>query len=190
MINDETCIQKSTRRTCGNIFQKCTMRTNQDGNHRVTLTALVHRIVEALDTVTDFLQWPRQGGIWKCTLVRSWAMEATFRSQHTLFEAVQALGASVLHGMRSLMRLAIATLRSLSFLARISVLDHRVRSHFGPRKRTKFHKKQHVAQLWEEPFMLCCSSSSTSVGYPDCGLFGKLMIHMHQSLDWWSFDMF
>lgn len=108
MTNDDECSQ------IGESVEICSKSSQsaQTMNHRVTLTALVHGIVEGLDTVTDILQWRRQGGISNCGLVWSWANGGN----------LQIPAARVLHKIWSLIFLATATLRSFSFLARINVL--------------------------------------------------------------------
>ena len=157
------------------------MRTNQDWNHRVTLTALVHRIVEGLDTVTDFLQWRRQG-------VGQWRQPADPSSPCFTRNSV-------------LDELSHSNFAIFFFLGQ-DKCPHRVRSHW-PRKRTKFHKTQHVStcNMWVSygknlschrcyvvPVLQLQLDILTADYLANTWLL--FHIHMHQSSDLWSFDMF
>ena len=157
------------------------MRTNQDWNHRVTLTALVHRIVEGLDTVTDFLQWRRQG-------VGQWRQPADPSSPCFTRNSV-------------LDELSHSNFAIFFFLGQ-DKCPHRVRSHW-PRKRTKFHKTQHVStcDMWlsygknlscHRCYVLPVLPLQLDILTADylANTWLLIHIHMHQSSDLWSFDMF
>lgn len=157
------------------------MRTNQDWNHRVTLTALVHRIVEGLDTVTDFLQWRRQG-------VGQWRQPADPSSPCFTRNSV-------------LDELSHSNFAIFFFLGQ-DKCPHRVRSHW-PRKRTKFHKTQHVStcNMWlsygknlscHRCYVVPVLPLQLDILTADylANTWLLIHIHMHQSCDLWSFDMF